>query len=355
MWLMGNTVSGGTSMAVLVGALACTGFAQTPVSPIPKPDADGWIKIYRGNNAADFSVFEGNGSPSQNPKTAFGGPFTAGNGDTIKTGGSPNAQLIFRQNFSHYRMQVQLHWPSNPGNTGIMTKIQWSDTGQGSALPRAVECQGDPGQGMGQIWALGNIGGQAGGTWITVKAKKIPHPMFGGQQAAQVDSMAPEMDWGGGGAPNFNLIVGYPGWGQPRPAAVNNKGWVTFEVESHGHDTTRHFLDGQKVMEYYNPRIAPRNNSNAIIKRLTSGMLSVQSEGSQVWYRNWRIKLLPGDPLYESLYGPTVTLAPRPAASRASGLQLGFHDGVLTVLSEGRPISTLTGRRAGNKPGPLLP
>ena len=98
-------------------------------------------------------------------------------------------------------------------------------------------------------------------------------------------------------------------------------------------------------MEYRNPRIGPRNNAATLVKRLTSGMLSVQSEGSQVWYRNWRIKLLPGDSLYESLYGPPVRITSPSPAIRASGTRLGFHDGVLSVLSEGRPASTLTGRR----------
>jgi hypothetical protein len=329
----------------LIGVLACAGFAQTtPSVTLPKPDAEGWIKLYRGDNTSDFSIYTGNGVPSQNPRS-FGDPFYAQGGDTIRTDGAPNAQLIFRQNFSHYVMQVQLRWPENLGNTGVMTKIQWNDPGQGDGLPRAVECQGDPGQGIGQIWALGNMQGQAEGTWITVRARMISHP-FGGGQAAQADSTAPEIDWGGGGAHSRNLIVGFPGWRQPRPAALENKGWVTIEVESHGHDTTRHFVDGQKVMEYRNPRIAAQTNANNIVKRLTAGMLSVQSEGTQVWYRNWRIKLLPQDPLYESLYGPPVTLAPRPSSRSWTGaLRLGFQDGVLTVLTEGRPAFTLEGRR----------
>lgn len=335
---------GTAAMAMLAAALASNGFAQAPISPLPRPDAEGWIKLYRGDNTSDFSIYSGNGAPSQNPQP-FASPFFAQGGDTIRTSGSPNAQLIFRRNFSHYRMQVQLRWPGNLGNTGIMTKLQWGDAGQGGGLPRAIECQGDPGQGMGQIWALGSIDGQAGGTWITVKARMMAHPMFSGQQAARADSTATEIDWGGAGAPNYNLIVGYPGWQQPRPAALNNNGWVTFEVESHGHDTTRHFIDGQKVMEYRNPRIGPRNSATTITKRLTSGMLSVQSEGTQVWYRNWRIKLLPGDSLYESLYGPPVRISTRSSASRASTLRLGLRDGALTVLSEGRPVSTLTGRR----------
>lgn len=112
------------------------------------------------------------------------------------------------------------------GNCGVMTKIQWNDQDQGVGLPRCIECQGDPQQGMGQIWSLGATGG--------------------------------------------------------RP-------WVTIRAENHGKDTSRHFVDGQKVMEYWSPRIATTTNANAVSKYLTEGMVSIQSEGTTVWYRNWRV------------------------------------------------------------------
>lgn len=324
-------------------ALVQCAWGQTPTVTLPKPDAEGWIRVFRGGNTSDFSVYTGNGAPSQNPQ-AFGSPFFVQSGDTIRTTGSPNAQLIFKQNFSHYIMEVQLRWPGNLGNTGVMTKIQYGDAGQGGGLPRAVECQGDPGQGIGQIWALGSIDGQSGGTWITVRARMITHP-FGGGQAAQADSAQAEIDYGGVGAPSNNLIVGYPGWQKPRPAALNNGGWVTIRVESHGKDTTRHFVDDQKVMEYRNPRIAPRNNANAVTKYLTEGMVSVQSEGTQVWYRNWRIKLLPEDPLYASLY-PTSALPVLSALRKPPERhRLGFNGEVLTLLLEGQPAASLLGRR----------
>jgi hypothetical protein len=328
-----------------IAAMVLVQAGQAQNVKLPKPDAQGWIKIFRGDNTSDFYAYTAGGfTPPSQARQAFpGGPFQIQGGDTIRTTGAPNGQLIFRQNFSHYRMQVEFRWPGSLGNTGIMTKIQENDSGQGGGLPRAIECQGDPGQGMGQIWALGSMGGQTGGSWITVRARMVSHP-FGGGQAAQADSSAPEIDFGGASG-SANLIIGYPGWQKPRPAALTNGGWVLFEVESHGKDTTRHFIDGQKVMQYRNPRMAPRNNANQIIKHLTEGMLSVQSEGTPVWYRNWRIMLLPEDPLYASLY-PTTLIKKAPEAERSkTSYRLGFDGSTLSILSEGRPASTLTGRR----------
>lgn len=327
------TASGIAIASLLVIALAGKGRAQVPTVNLPKPDADGWIKIFRGNNQSDFSIYTGNGSPAQEGSKAFGDPFFVEKGDTIRTDGNPFGQLIFKQNFSHYIMSVELRWPGNLGNCGVMTKIQWNDPGQGGGLPRSVECQGDPNQGIGQIWSLGPNGGRP---WITFRGKTDSH-------GAQVDSTRPVMDFGGSGG--LNCIVGYPGWQQPRPAALNNGGWVTIVAENHGKDTSRHFVDGRKVMEYWNPRIATTTDANAVSKHLTEGMVSIQSEGTTVWYRNWKIKLLPEDPLYASLYPGTTLTAPQAARQAPEPPRLGFNGSVLTILSKGRPASTLTGRR----------
>lgn len=329
----------------------CVGpvFAQTPVVNLPPPDSAGWIKLFRGTNTSDFYAYtaSGLGPPSKNQVAFPGTPFFIQSGDTIRTTGSPNGQLIFRQAFSHYIATVEMMWPNSLGNTGMMTKIQVDDSGQGGGLPRAIECQGDPNQGMGQVWALGSIGGQSGGTWITVHAKSITHPQNSSQTARQADSTAPEIDYGGVGAPSNNLIVGFPGWQQPRPAGLTStpRGWITFLVESHGRDTTRHFIDGQKVMQYTNPRIAPKANANQVIKYLIEGMLSLQSEGTVVWYRNFRIKLLPEDPLYASVYGP-VNLRNRITPKQDSRKTLLVLSGgrMILVSREGVPVS-LIGRR----------
>lgn len=342
----GQRSLGLAGLACLWAGLA---WSQTPVVTLPKPDAEGWIKLFRGDNTSDFYSFMGTSRlvPSKNKGPFPNNVFTVVAGDTIQSLGSPAGHLIFKQPFSHYRVSFQLRWPGSVGNTGLLTKVQEDDTAQSQGFPRSVECQGDPNQGIGQIWALGTLGGQNGGTWITFHGKKIPHPAdwAAGQQATQYDPASPEMDFGGGGDPYNNLIVGKPGYQKPKPAAVSNGGWVTVEVESHGKDTTRHFVDGELVMEYRNPRIAPRNNADQVIKYLTSGLFAWQSEGSRVWFRNMKIKLFPGDSLYASLYPTTAigehTLMPKAAAKPV----LGLEGNVLHIRTGDGKARTLTGRR----------
>jgi hypothetical protein len=104
-------------LAAAAGVLAQT----TPTVKLPRPDSAGWIRIWRGDNQSDFSLYTGSGTPaSEASKPAFGGPFYAQGKDTLRTTGSPNGQLIFKQNFSHYVMEVQLRWPGALCNTGTM-------------------------------------------------------------------------------------------------------------------------------------------------------------------------------------------------------------------------------------------
>ncbi len=306
---------------------------QFPTVNLPKPDAEGWIPVFHGDNKGDFSLYTGNGSPAAEGNKAFGSPFFVESGDTLRTTGNPYAQLIFKQNLSHYIAEVQLRWPGNIFNTGMLTKIQWNDGGQGGSLPTSIECQGDPNQGMGQIWSLGPSNARP---WITFHGKSH-------SKGAQADSTQPEMDFGGSGG--LNCIVGFPGWQKPMPQAVADHGWVTLRVESHGKDTTRHFVDGQKVMEYHSPRIAKQNDSKNVVKYLTEGMICIQSEGGAVWYRHWRIKLLPEDPLYASLYPVSLLSLPNPVKlSRAKGARLGFDGKTLTVLAGDHKPVNLMGR-----------
>ena len=99
-------------------------------------------------------------------------------------------------------------------------------------------------------------------------------------------------------------------------------------------------------MQYTNPRIAPRANANQVIKYLTEGMLSLQSEGTVVWYRNFKIKLLPQDPLYAALYG-SVNLKNRiqpKTISVKSLMTLSVSGGKMVLVSKAGIPYSLAGR-----------
>jgi hypothetical protein len=352
------------SLAVLSSTASA---ALAPGVDLPSPDSAGWIKIFRGvQDTGNFYRYMGSSRvvPAQNKQHFFGtnpaipsAPFTVLAGDTIRSSGTPQGHLIFKQPLSHYRVSFQMKWPGSVGNAGLLMKVQENDTAQSQGFPRSVECQGDPTQGVGQIWALGSIRQGSsmvnGGTWVTLRGATIQHPAgwcAAGVQAARYDSTQPEMHWGGGGDPCGNLIVGAAGWQHPRPATLHtgsawrsNTDWVTVEVETHGKDTTIHYVDGQVVMKYHSPRIAPRAKQDSVIKYLTSGLMAWQSEGSNVYYRNLRIKLFPEDPLYATLY-PTSLNATTPSRAKLARPRMLFDRGFPTAITTGGKMVTPDGR-----------
>jgi hypothetical protein len=193
-----------------------------------------------------------------------------------------------------------------------------------------------------------------GGTWVTLRASTFNHPAgwcTGSELAARYDSTQPEIHWGGGGDPCGNLIVGSPGWQYPRPAALHtgsawrtNTDWVTVEVETHGKDTTIHFVEGQIVMKYHSPRIAPRAKQDSVIKYLVSGLMAWQSEGSNVYYRDLKIKLFPEDPLYAHFYSTPVRGEAAMRRAVAPRARVMFENGFPVAVTPAGEVRTLNGR-----------
>lgn len=72
--------------------------------------------------------------------------------------------------------------------------------------------------------------------------------------------------------------------------------WVQVEIEVHGDQTIRHFINGELVMEYEKPQLDPNDaDSKKLIKEgnllLDGGYISLQSESHPVEFRN--IAILP--------------------------------------------------------------
>jgi Domain of Unknown Function (DUF1080) len=293
-------------------------FAVAPILAqvsLPAPDANGWIKLFRGTNTSDFYTFYAGAIPSTRKNGAnFPDNTFKIKGDTVQVSGSPTGHMIFKQAFSHYRIRYQVRFTGNLGNCGMLLHIQENDTTLWNNFPRSIESQGDPTQGMGQIWAIGRV-------WVTVRAT--------GNNPPKYDPKASEIDWGARDD-NSRLIYTTAGNAQPKPPELTNGGWVTQEADVHGSDSLFHIVMGDTLIRYRNPRVAPRNNPNQIEKVLASGLLAWQSEGTPVWYRNIEIKLYPKDPLYKTTY---VDFQNQHAIRMPAPKRLVFNrDGMVSIL-----------------------
>lgn len=74
--------------------------------------------------------------------------------------------------------------------------------------------------------------------------------------------------------------------------------WVKAEIEVHGGGVIRHKINGETVIEYSEPQLDEKDpNAKKLLeagadKKLTSGTISLQSEGHPVEFRNIRLKKL---------------------------------------------------------------
>jgi hypothetical protein len=304
------------SLSVL--ALAAAAAAQTPVVQLPKPDSAGWIKLWRGDNPQDFFTYY---NPSSSNNTFPDNTFKFSK-DTLVVSGSPTGHIMFKQPFSHYRIRFEMMEPSRLGNSGMLVHVQMGDPALYNQFPRSIECQGDPTQGMGQVWCISSV-------WVSVHAKT-------GNGSPRYDPSAPLITYGAKND-NSRQIMGV------KEPTLTVGEWVLIEAEVHGSDSLAHFVRGETMIKYSNPHVAPANNPDQVEKVLKSGLLAWQSEGVPVRYRNIQIKLFKEDPLYASLYGTTGLADYRilPKASARPALRM--EDGVLRILRGDRSLS-VTGR-----------
>lgn len=255
---------------------------------LPQPDKDGWMKLFRGDNKDDWYIAYNGDKPAAQSKVKFpDATFSILGKDTLKSSGSPGGQVYFNQSFSHYRVRYQMHFPRNQGNCGMLLHAQENDpTIYG--FPPSMESQGDPYQGMGQLWPIGDV-------WVTLHAKTI-------DGRVTYDPSAPEITYGGKDW-GSRVIAGKDGWARPEYTPLASAtGWVTQEADVHGGDSISHLVDGIVRIKYRQPVVSPGGRSDNVKKTLTAGLLGWQSEGTEVWYRNIEIKLYPEDPLFKTTY-----------------------------------------------------
>lgn len=72
--------------------------------------------------------------------------------------------------------------------------------------------------------------------------------------------------------------------------------WVTCEIEVHGNDTIKHFVNGELVMQYEKPQLDPNdNNAKPLIhdnnKMIGGGYISLQAESHSLDFR--KVEILP--------------------------------------------------------------
>ncbi|MCA9001318.1 MAG: DUF1080 domain-containing protein [Planctomycetes bacterium] len=180
--------------------------------------------------------------------------------------------LFFGAPFSHYRLRVEYRFvgeqcPGGPGwayrNSGIMVHGQSAESmGLDQEFPASIEVQTLGGDGTHER-STGNL--CTPGTHVEMNGE------LWRQHCTNSTSKT-----------------------------VHGDEWVLLEVEVHGNEVVRHFVDGELVLEYTHPQLDPNDgDAQRLIAAgqglpLSSGTISLQSESHPVDFR--RVEILPLQP-----------------------------------------------------------
>lgn len=225
-------------------------------------DLDGWTPKITGFEAGDnfdntFRVEDGLLKVRYDNYGSFDGRF---------------GHLFFEAPFDHYKMRVEYRFvgeqcPGGPGwahrNSGVMVHGQdVRSMGLHQEFPVSIEVQ--------------TLGG-------------------GGQRERSTGNLC---------TPGTHVVM--DGELQKRHCTnsisktVHGDEWVMLEIEVRGHESIKHFIDGELVLEYTGPQLDPNDADAKLLIAagaeiaLSGGSISLQSESHPIDYR--RVEILPLKP-----------------------------------------------------------
>ncbi|MCU0779505.1 MAG: DUF1080 domain-containing protein [Akkermansiaceae bacterium] len=259
----------GVSLAGLVAAAAVS--AETPASPPPGPAGD-WLPLYRGS-LDDFRIyFRGQGFIDDVHQQDV---FRAEPGQIHVIKGT-NGLIVTKSAYSHYHVKVDYRWGAGNGsmNAGLMTHIDLTSKVVKDNRPRSIEINMKA-DSPGSIWLAGNLG-PFGSTFVA-KGTRNYLPEEDGGVAHDATPFG-----------DRTVFCRYPG------GTVNTRPhgeWNTLEAIVRGADSVEIILNGHTVNRLYRIRL-PQEGAKEPGAPLAEGGIGLQSEGQEVFYRNFMIRKL---------------------------------------------------------------
>lgn len=260
-------------MSKLTQKLAAIILIASLVSCVAKKQSEEWIPLFNGKDLSDWTVKIKGYEAGDN----FGNTFRYEDGmlkvryDAYETFDDRFGHIFYKDKFSHYivRFEYRILGEQVPGgpnwgykNTGILIHGQTAESMDlEQDFPVSIEVQLLGGDSIGER-STGNV--CTPGTNIVL---------------------------------NDQLILEH--CTNSTSKTVRTDEWVKVEVEVHGDSIIRHFINGEKVMEYEEPQLDERDPSFAKLLLLNGGSIMLgegticlQSESHPCDFRNVEIKIL---------------------------------------------------------------
>jgi hypothetical protein len=256
------------SMAVLLMALClvCTG-----LSTVDAAEEGEWISLFNGKNLDGWTPKIKGYAFGEN----FGNTFRVEDGmmkvryDQYDTFDKRYGHIFYKDSFSHYRLRIEYRF------VGEQVK-----GGEGWALRNSgimMHCQDPKTMRLDQDFPV-----------------SIEVQMLGGNGKDKRTT-------GNLCTPGTNVMLNGELWTQHCTGSTSDtyhgEQWVTLEVEAHGGETIKHYVNGTLVMEYDKPQLDERDaDAKKLIKDgnliIEGGYFSLQSESHPLDIRKVEILLL---------------------------------------------------------------
>ncbi len=288
-WSAKAAMTGKAAIAAKAAAVTCAFLlAAAPCGarePLTKADS-GWTDLFNGKDLTGLYIRLG--GVLQNPAAQSSFKVEAGTMHVPATGGV--GAIATKAVYSRYQVRVEYRFgkgQTNP-NAGLLYHIDPGDYQEGNAFgtrnaavpylsgayAKSVEYQmyrGDAGAFLGivNVWVTAETKGDALHTW----------------------------------QPGGTLFTAYPSGGLEERriyrsvnAAPDDSDWVRFEGKICGADSVAHIVNGTVVMRGRNlrtnekPDITTRTDPDQF--PMDRGHVGLQTEGAEVFYRNWDIRML---------------------------------------------------------------
>ncbi len=253
------------ALAVLVGLTICAPRAADP------PPGERWISLFNGKDLDDWRVKIKGFDLGDNHLNTF----RVENGvlrvayDQYEKFDSKFGHLFYKEKFSHYRIRAEYRFVGNqtPGgpswafrNSGLMLHCPAPETmRKDQDFPVSIEVQLLGGDGVAKR-STANL--CTPGTHVVMNGRLITQHC--------TDS---------------------------RSQTYHGDQWVTVEVEVRGHDTIKHFVNGELVMQYEKPQLDEGDaDAKRLIKdgdkALREGWIALQAESHPVEFRKVELLVL---------------------------------------------------------------
>ncbi len=243
-------------------------FSSASAASGEKPESEGWVPLFNGKNLDGWYSYLDSSGRNKDPK----GVFKVENGMIhildvpMSDGKSDNGYLATTQEFSNVRIHVEYKWGTKRASEGKRNSgLLYLAVGPDRIYPTSLECQIEETD-VGDLWIVN-------GASVTAFFIAPAFPMYDDDRQAGTRVRS---------APGDSLRVLKSG------DFENRDGWNSVDVILRG-DQTTHLVNGRIVNHARDIQQPDPANPSRMIP-LKSGRILLEAEGSEIWFRDVRVK-----------------------------------------------------------------